>query len=99
MPLRTVRVDASCLFVLSAEGLAVGIGRKAIRDLLEFLPRELSLRRSGSVQTVVLQAVWKGNSRYPGARILVDRLVTSGFSFVYESRIMGESMPIEKGRG
>ena len=36
------------LFVLVAEvleGLTVGRGRKAIRDLLEFLPREVSVRR------------------------------------------------------
>ena len=38
------------LFVLVAEvleGLTVGRGRKAIRDLLEFLPREVSVRRCG----------------------------------------------------
>ena len=41
------------LFVLVAEvleGLTVGRGRKAIRDLLEFLPREVSVRRSGAIQ-------------------------------------------------
>jgi hypothetical protein len=40
------------LFVLVAEvleGLTVGRGRKAIRDLLEFLPREVSVRRAGSI--------------------------------------------------
>ena len=41
------------LFVLVAEvleGLTVGRGRKAIRDLLEFLPREVSVRRAGAIQ-------------------------------------------------
>ena len=41
------------LFVLVAEvleGLTVGRGRKAIRDLLEFLPSEVSVRRSGTIQ-------------------------------------------------
>ncbi len=42
------------LFVLVAEvleGMTVGRGRKAIRDLLEFLPREVSVRRAGSIQS------------------------------------------------
>ena len=41
------------LFVLVAEvleGLTVGRGRKAIRDLLEFLPREVSVRRAGAIR-------------------------------------------------
>ena len=40
------------LFVLVAEvleGLTVDRGRKAIRDLLEFLPSEVSVRRSGTI--------------------------------------------------
>ena len=43
------------LFVLVAEvleGLTVGRGRRAIRDLLEFLPREVSVRRAGSIRSV-----------------------------------------------
>jgi cation transport ATPase len=43
------------LFVLVAEvleGLTVGRGRKAIRDLLEFHPREVSVRRSGEIRAV-----------------------------------------------
>jgi cation transport ATPase len=39
-------------FVLAAEvleGLTVGRGRRAIRDLLDFLPRTVSVRRDGQV--------------------------------------------------
>jgi cation transport ATPase len=39
-------------FVLAAEvleGLTVGRGRRAIRDLLDFLPRTVSVRRDGKV--------------------------------------------------
>ncbi len=89
-------------FVLAAElleGLTVGRGRKAIRDLLEFLPREVSVRRSGSVQIVTSQELRIGEVILvtPGARIPVDGVVTSGHSFVDESQITGESMPVEKG--
>jgi len=92
------------LFVLVAEvleGLTVGRGRKAIRDLLEFLPREVSVRRSGSVQVVAAEDLRIGEAILvaPGARIPVDGTVSSGHSFVDESRITGESMPAEKTAG
>jgi Cd2+/Zn2+-exporting ATPase/Cu+-exporting ATPase len=92
------------LFVLVAEvleGLTVGRGRKAIRDLLEFLPREVSVRRSGSVQVVAAEDLRIGEAILvaPGGRIPVDGAVSSGHSFVDESRITGESMPAEKTAG
>jgi len=43
------------LFVLVAEvleGMTVSRGRRAIRDLLDFLPRAVSVRRSGTVAEV-----------------------------------------------
>jgi cation transport ATPase len=65
------------LFVLVAEvleGLTVGRGRKAIRDLLEFLPREVSVRRAGSVQSVAAEELSVGDAVLvaPGGRIPVD---------------------------
>ena len=89
------------LFVLVAEvleGLTVGRGRKAIRDLLEFLPREVSVRRSGAIKAVSSEELRIGDAILvaPGGRIPVDGMVLSGHSFVDESRITGESMPAEK---
>src|SRR5258708_22324402 len=89
------------LFVLVAEvleGLTVGRGRKAIRDLLEFLPREVSVRRSGAIQAVSTEELRIADAILvaPGGRIPVDGTVLSGHSFVDESRITGESMPSEK---
>jgi heavy metal translocating P-type ATPase len=89
------------LFVLVAEvleGLTVGRGRKAIRDLLEFLPREVSVRRSGAIQAVSAEELRIGDAILvaPGGRMPVDGTVLSGHSFVDESRITGESMPSEK---
>jgi len=80
------------------EGLTVGRGRKAIRDLLEFLPREVSVRRSGAIQAVSAEELRIGDAILvaPGGRIPVDGTVLSGHSFVDESRITGESMPTEK---
>lgn len=92
------------LFVLVAEvleGLTVGRGRKAIRDLLEFLPREVSVRRAGSIRSVSAEELSVGDAILvaPGGRIPVDGAVISGHSFVDESRITGESMPVEKTDG
>src|SRR5215831_407970 len=89
------------LFVLVAEvleGLTVGRGRKAIRDLLEFLPRKVAVRRSGAIHAVSAEELRIGDAILvaPGGRIPVDGTVLSGHSFVDESRITGESMPAEK---
>lgn len=91
-------------FVLVAEvleGLTVGRGRKAIRDLLDFLPREVSVRRTGSIQTVSADDLAIGDAILvaPGGRIPVDGAVISGHSFTDESRITGELMPVEKTTG
>ncbi|MBU3970423.1 MAG: cadmium-translocating P-type ATPase [Alphaproteobacteria bacterium] len=92
------------LFVLVAEvleGMTVGRGRKAIRDLLEFLPREVSVRRTGAIRTISAEDLNIGDAILvaPGGRIPVDGAVLSGHSFVDESRITGESMPVEKTEG
>lgn len=92
------------LFVLVAEvleGLTVGRGRKAIRDLLEFLPRDVSVRRAGAIRTVASETLAVGDAVLvdPGGRIPVDGLVLFGHSFVDESGITGESMPAEKVAG
>ena len=89
------------LFVLVAEvleGMTVSRGRRAIRDLLDFLPREVSVRRAGSVSEVDVDTLAVGDAVLvnPGSRIPVDGTVIAGHSFVDQARITGESMPLEK---
>jgi len=89
------------LFVLVAEVLeemTVSRGRRAIRDLLDFLPRAVSLRRAGAVAEVDADALAVGDAVLvnPGGRIPVDGTVIAGHSFVDQARITGESLPIEK---
>ncbi len=89
------------LFVLVAEvleGMTVSRGRRAIRDLLEFLPRAISVRRSGGVSEVDAAELAPGDAVLvnPGGRIPVDGTVIAGHSFVDQSRITGESLPVEK---
>ncbi|MGH8269869.1 MAG: heavy metal translocating P-type ATPase, partial [Steroidobacteraceae bacterium] len=65
------------LFVLVAEvleGMTVSRGRRAIRDLLEFLPRAISVRRAGGVSEVDADELASGDAVLvnPGGRIPVD---------------------------
>jgi P-type Cu+ transporter len=89
------------LFVLVAEvleGMTVARGRRAIRDLLDFLPRSVAVRRAGAVRDVESDALRVGDAVLvnPGGRVPVDGTVIAGHSFVDEARITGESLPVEK---
>jgi len=88
-------------FVLAAEvleGLTVGRGRRAIQDLLDFLPRTISLRRDGQVIEIPAEQANVGDSVVvrPGGHIPVDGIVLDGRSFVDQAAITGEAMPVEK---
>src|SRR5437867_2657297 len=92
------------LFVLGAEvleNLTVARGRRAIRDLLDFLPRLVTVRRAGAVREAAAEELRPGDSVLvnPGALVPVDGVVLSGHSFVDQARITGESMPVEKVAG
>jgi heavy metal translocating P-type ATPase len=92
------------LFVLIAEvleGLTVGRGRRAIRDLLDFLPRTVTVRRDGRLEEIESQLIELGDTVIvrPGARIPVDGVVRGGGSFVDQAAITGEPMPVEKSEG
>jgi Cd2+/Zn2+-exporting ATPase/Cu+-exporting ATPase len=91
-------------FVLVAEvleGMTVSRGRHAIRELLEFLPHTVVVRRDGNIHEVPADMLAVGEAVLvnPGGRIPVDGTVISGHSFVDQSRITGESMPVEKTAG
>ena len=91
-------------FVLVAEvleGLTVGRGRRAIRELLDFLPPTATVRRTGGPREIPLSQVKVGDIVLvePGERIAVDGEVRSGHSFVDQATITGESTPVEKSAG
>lgn len=92
------------LFVLVAEELehlTLAQGRVAIRDLVEFIPREARVRRNGEVAMVPLDTVEAGEFVMvsPGEKVPVDGAVVEGHSYVDQSRITGEAMPAEKAAG
>src|SRR5882757_6118809 len=89
------------LFVLIAELLekmTVSRGRRAIRDLMDFLPRTVTIRGVSGIRAASTDDLCVGDSVLvnPGGLVPIDGTVTSGHSFVDQARITGESMPIEK---
>jgi heavy metal translocating P-type ATPase len=92
------------VFVLIAEvleGLTVGRGRKAIRDLLDFLPQTAVVRRTGGQREIPASEIRVGEIVLvaPGERIAVDGTVLTGHSYVDQATITGESVPVEKEPG
>jgi heavy metal translocating P-type ATPase len=92
------------LFVLVAEileGLTVSRGRRAIEDLLNYLPRTARVRRRDELIDLPLDQLRAGDVVLvsPGGRLPVDGAVAAGHSFVDEATITGESMPVEKAVG
>jgi Cu+-exporting ATPase len=91
-------------FVLAAEileGLTVGRGRRAIQDMLNFLPQTASVLRNGQTLEVATDTILPGEIVLirPGSGIPVDGQVVNGHSFVEEAAITGEPMPSEKTAG
>ena len=91
-------------FVLAAEileGLTVGRGRRAIQDMLDFLPQTASVLREDRIVEVETKTIRPGEVVVirPGGRIPVDGRVLSGRSFVEQAAITGEPMPSEKTMG
>jgi len=91
-------------FVLIAEvleGLTVGRGRKAIKHLLDMLPRSATVRRVGGTAEVSAEEIKIGEIVLvkPGTRLPVDGVVVAGHSAVDQSPITGESLPVEKSEG
>jgi heavy metal translocating P-type ATPase len=88
-------------FVLAAEILeemTVSRGRKAIGDLLEYLPHDVTVRRDGALVVLPIDQLRVGDLVIvkPGSRLPVDGVVVSGQSFVDQAAITGEPMPAEK---
>jgi heavy metal translocating P-type ATPase len=91
-------------FVLVAEvleGLTVGRGRRAIQDLLAFLPATATVRRTGGSREIPLSEVRVSDIVLvaPGQRVAVDGTVIGGHSYVDQATITGESVPVEKVAG
>jgi heavy metal translocating P-type ATPase len=86
------------LFAELVEGYTVGGGRRAIQNLIDALPRQVRVRRDGQERELGTSEVAAGETIIirPGERIPADGAVSKGHSFVDQSSITGESLPVEK---
>ena len=80
------------------ESSAKGRTSQAIQSLLELVPSQATVIRYGEAVTIDTEDIRVGDIILikPGERMPVDGLVTEGQTFVDESMMTGESVPIEK---
>jgi Cu+-exporting ATPase len=83
------------------EARARGRTSEAIRRLMRIQPRTARVLRDGKPQEVAIEEVVVGDviEVRPGEKIAVDGEVIDGASFVDESMITGEPIPVEKRTG
>ncbi|MFT3976634.1 MAG: heavy metal translocating P-type ATPase [Sphingomonas bacterium] len=83
------------------EARARGRTSEAIRHLVGLQPRTARIRRAGAVTEIPIGEVVAGDivEVRPGERIPVDGAVIAGESFVDESMITGEPVPVAKAEG
>ena len=80
------------------ESSAKGKTSQAIQSLLELVPSQATVIRYGEAVTIDTEDIRVGDiiRIKPGERMPVDGLVIEGQTFVDESMMTGESVPIEK---
>lgn len=84
------------------ESKAKGNASSAIRKLMGLQPKTVVLvTPDGSLREIGIENIRVGDEMLvkPGERIAVDGIVTSGDSFVDESMLTGESIPVQKQSG
>jgi Cu+-exporting ATPase len=83
------------------EANAKGKTSEAIKNLLKLSPKMATVLREGKEITIPTEEIKLGDLVIvkPGERISVDGIVISGHSYVDESILTGEPMPVEKKKG
>ncbi len=88
-------------FMLIAEyldKLTMDKARKALDELIKLKPKSAKIIKNGKELEVEIDSIVKGDVVIvrPGERIPVDGKIIEGSSFINQSAITGESMPVEK---
>ncbi len=89
------------LFGRWLEARAKGRTGAAIRHLVGLRPKTARVERGGQLAEYPIETIAPGELIHvrPGERIAVDGIVTSGASFVDQSMITGEPVPVERAEG
>ena len=74
---------------------------KALKSLVELLPNEVTVEKNGDAVKIGLNELKNDDTVIikPGEKIPADGLVTEGLSYVNESMLTGESIPVKKDGG
>ena len=83
------------------ETFVVNKARGAITSLMALLPKEALVSRNGSEITIPTKQLQIGDRVIvrPGEKIPIDGIVEKGTSFVDESMVTGEPVPVNKSQG
>jgi heavy metal translocating P-type ATPase len=83
------------------EARAKGRTGQAIRKLIGLRAKTARVERSGKIVELAIEAIVRGDiiQARPGEKIAVDGTVLTGSSYVDESMITGEPVPVEKTKG
>lgn len=83
------------------EAYAVDKARGAIRALMDLVPKEALVRRSGSEVALPTDEIELDDVVIvrPGEKVPMDGMVVAGSSYVDQSAITGEPVPVERGAG
>ncbi|MDR1768283.1 MAG: cadmium-translocating P-type ATPase [Propionibacteriaceae bacterium] len=94
-------VTAFALAAEILEDLSMDRGRDALSDLMAFLPTTVRVRRDGVIASVEAAELEPGDLVVvgPGEAIPVDGVVEDGQSSVDQSRLTGESLPVDVAPG
>ncbi len=86
------------LFGRYLEAKAKGRTSEAIKRLVGLQPKEARVQRNGEWLQITIREVQEGDivQVRPGERVAVDGVVLEGQSFIDESMISGEPIPVEK---
>jgi len=94
-------VVTTITFGMLLEEMAVEKTGETIKELMELQPKTAIVARNGNEIEVPVEEVEVGDIVIvrPGEKIPVDGIVVDGHSFIDESMITGESVPVEKNVG
>lgn len=83
------------------EDMAVERTGDAIKKLIALQPKTATVIQDGREEEILVDEVQVGDTVVvkPGGRVPVDGIVTDGHTYIDESMITGESVPIEKNVG
>lgn len=74
---------------------------KALQSLVELLPNDVTVEHNGSPVKIKLEKLKNGDTVIirPGEKVAADGLIVEGSSYLNESMLTGESIPVRKESG